>query len=275
MFVSFRKYHTNAEYPPALCGPHCNQHTGTCFACPDDHYWGEYCNISCRTIDKDCDRCQSAGKQCSICNQDVSSSSCSSNCYPNCADCGDNGYCYHCLQGFWGRNCTMMCLENCLFCNKFNGACQRCIDGLWGENCTKLCSFNNCSHCNLRNGMCETCEIGLWGPSCENKCSAGCADTRCEKNTGACEICKHLYWGVSCNLTCTIDNCESIIACSKAIGPSCYKCINGKWGIHCSNDCPENCVNDCETRSGDCQVITVASKLSTTQIPSEANLKCR
>ena len=55
-------------------------------------------------------------------------------------------------------------------------------------------------------------------------------------------------------MSCIIDDCESMIGCSRELGPSCFKCKAGKWGIRCSEDCSTNCSDGCNINSGECLI---------------------
>ncbi|XP_061166268.1 uncharacterized protein LOC133175166 [Saccostrea echinata] len=126
------------------------------YGCPDEGYYGEYCNQSCP------ENCHNQ-----ICNITT-------------------GNCINCTAGYQGPKCSQVCDEhtyglecslscgNCSdgdTCHHVNGTCLKgCSEGVEGEACQKECS------------------PGYYGKGCIHECSVNCGvPRRCNRFTGECE----------------------------------------------------------------------------------------
>ncbi|KAK0046273.1 platelet endothelial aggregation receptor 1 [Biomphalaria pfeifferi] len=75
------------------------------------------------------------------------------------------------------------------------------------------------------------CPSGFWSLPCNKRCPTSCPDD-CDRDTGACN---NVCIGRSNPPQCDAD------------------CIDGRWGIHCRNDCSNECTeNICHVRKGLC-----------------------
>ena len=270
------------------CGSSCNQNTGECYRCEDQHFWGTLCNESCSLNNTGCELCDITSQKlrCKKCKpgfEDTCKLDDTTVCPENCISCNSktkNCY-FNCVQGFWGQNCTNTCMNaNCdhTGCNKNNGDCDWCLSGWWGSDCTKHSDLQHCAHCNRQSGVCDLCMDGFWGSRCENTCSDGCVESRCEMHTAKCAQCKGLFWGDACNMSCLLDDCESMFGCTREFGPSCFKCKLGKWGDRCSKPCPKNCAYGCKIDTGKClnkEQTADATGQKEIQEAAETDIKCK
>ncbi|KAH9492446.1 hypothetical protein Btru_029124 [Bulinus truncatus] len=90
-----------------------------------------------------------------------------------------------CQVGFYGRNCTYGCSQNCVDgkCDPTSGHCYGCIPGYFGEYCDLDCNAtyfgqdclykcsSSCLHqlCHPTNGTCLQCPIGKGGDDCHGR----------------------------------------------------------------------------------------------------------
>ncbi|KAF4525108.1 hypothetical protein B566_EDAN006331, partial [Ephemera danica] len=109
-----------------------------------------------------------------------------------CTDGCDNGWqgtnCSipECEDGRYGKNCSMLCSDNCMeYCNKDNGSCvQGCKPGWKGDTCN------------------SECDVGSYGIGCRKKCNGKCKnDETCNAVNGHCfNGCEDGFTGEKCDL---------------------------------------------------------------------------
>eukprot|EP00105_Crassostrea_gigas_P040076 XP_019924224.1 PREDICTED: platelet endothelial aggregation receptor 1-like [Crassostrea gigas] len=98
---------------------------------------------------------------------------CSINCRNGCSP--DNGDCYDCLEGLFGRKCNETCGSGCVSgCDQITGHCT-CKQG-WEEN------------------KCVECRPNYYGVLCDKPCSPKCNLGTCFANNGTCDS------GCKCNI---------------------------------------------------------------------------
>ena len=189
--------------------------------CPDNHFYGNSCNIPCNESRDYCDTCTRKGR-CTSCKS------------PN----------------FWGYNCTKFC-ENCPGHEcKNNGTCidqdKNCIGNNYtGERCDEECSSinPNCLYCNRSKECFECVNKTLYGNECNIPCDL-CPGT-CD-NDGICynknDSCiNDSYTGPSCSELCSNKH-PNCFRCDR--NNTCLECIDRtKFGEKCETqcgECPEN-----------------------------------
>ncbi|WAR16548.1 PTPRT-like protein [Mya arenaria] len=135
--------------------------------------------------------------------------------------------CDICHAGYYGEQCQNPCPRTCTTCSS-STLCTSCKNGYHsgpGTSCLYLCN-KECLSC-TNNTFCTACKvrdngIAYYGSDCSIICSNSCKDNLCDID-GHC-------------LECAYPN---------LLGDSCDKCINGKYGNLCNNNCPQNCYSGC------------------------------
>lgn len=110
-----------------------------------------------------------------------------------------------------------------VFISYFEGCCR----GFYGLSCME-CN-KSCSSCDAANGECLSCVNSLYGEKCDKQCPYNCSDGQCDRKTGSCRGCHIGFYG---------SNCQP--------------CENGKYGRNCSDFCSNQCLEDCDARTGAC-----------------------
>ena len=255
------------------CGLHCSncdQYNNTCFEC-DKLFWGEKCENNCakHCFNQICSKingsciCEENFIQkegCDECISNYTGEDCNENCYEGCnlniKNCDRYSKECECKHGFYLKNCSMKCSENCLngTCNNLTGYCGVCKETFYGDFCNDKCP-NNCITCDRINGSCIYCEEHYYLKNGECiKCSNDCFNETCYNETGICKECKENdKYGDFCNKICP-ENClrkedNNIRICDRNDG-DCYECKGHFTGEKCTNceekyynlsTCEENC----------------------------------
>ena len=239
----------------------CDQYNNKCYECKKS-FWGENCEEKCpkhcinQTCSKDKGKCECEKnfvqkEGCNECILNYTGEYCNDNCFVGCNLSKGNcdRYTKECIcnKGYFLKDCSMECSENCLEknCNNMTGYCFECINGFYGDFCNDKCP-DNCKKCNRENGKCETCEDNYYLK--EEKCiecSEDCLNKTCNNITGRCINCKNNdKYGDFCNKTCPINCVEDEMKgnCERTNG-TCNKGCKGNFnGIYCNN-CKEEYYN--------------------------------
>ena len=143
----------------------------------------------------------------------------------------------------YGDTCEHSCPIHCVNCQ--NGSfCSQCERENWGVTCEKKCSTECLNKdCDKETGKCYDCDGMKHGDYCEQDCPSNCIDGRCDQNGTCLKGCKDLsFYGDQCDVACNskIDHCVECEVTEQG-GVECRTCSQGKYGIACESDCPENC----------------------------------
>ena len=312
----------------------CEDETGKCYSCSSLNVYGDFCEQICSPF------CVDDFKNETLCDRDkgtcnygckpgnFSNDKCDG-CYPGfypidkgCnLECSDNcenkmncdekdGSCPACNIGFWGKNCTQICSEQCKKreCSHEDGKCLECVDGFYKnktsgdclscpENCIDCEDEDKCTSCiegkyginqckeqcsehcegdscEIEKGKCN-CQSKYFGEKCESICE-GCSDNGCEDKNGICNdhYCLDNYYDPrKCNQKCS-DQCLDK-KCDIFTG-ECLSCPENYWGVRCEKRCSNECKDDgrldcCYIKDNDRISKGVEIKLS--NIANKNNLK--
>ncbi|XP_052764497.1 protein draper-like [Mya arenaria] len=281
-------YGHRCKYSCPLNCATCDQSVGrSCFTCKDSFYdINSVCSMSCplgcdgTCNDKGtCITCISnfEGARCDACIPGKYGEDCSMNChYQNCRCTDWNGcdscktgfagtLCMECVAGKYGSNCNISCPNVCKGTCMRNGVCIECITGYYGEHCNVMCSKgcsggvcyrNGTCYCtdNFTGKYCDECVAEKYGDNCQHECSVGCSVSYCDKKDGSClGGCIDGLYGMYCSQKCTdIDN--MCLKCSQ-LGGTCLMCNKGFYPNEngdCTT-CNSNCNNgQCNPETGKC-----------------------
>ncbi|XP_052763376.1 uncharacterized protein LOC128205628 isoform X3 [Mya arenaria] len=195
----------------------------TCDTCYNGYY-GYQCTSRCPTT---CNTCSSS-TSCTSCNDGFHGNQCQNSCPSTCKTCLSSSFCTVCNDGYYGDQCQYSCPSTCKACNS-SSFCTSCWDGhhsgsgamcLFHCNpeCLSCTNETSCTACKTRSG------IGYYRNDCSSQCSRKCKDYLCDIY-GHCLECADPHF----------------------LGSSCDRCINGKYGSLCHNNCPVNCYSDCSS----------------------------
>ncbi|XP_052764466.1 multiple epidermal growth factor-like domains protein 10 isoform X2 [Mya arenaria] len=187
---------------------------------------------------------------CSCCNQGTG---CSYN-----AQLGIDNYCWGgCVDGYMSPQCQKRCgYQRCQTCST-ETTCETCYAGYYGDQCKSLCP-STCTTC-TSSTLCTSCNDGFHsgsGSTCTYMCNTKCLSCTNISSCTACEVKSGIgYYGSDCSMICS-NKCKDYICdmygnclqCEEPnfIGDNCGRCIDGKYGSQCKNDCPVNCLS-CES----------------------------
>ncbi|KAK3594212.1 hypothetical protein CHS0354_027328 [Potamilus streckersoni] len=120
----------------------------------------------------------------------------------------------HCVDGFYGNNCSHSCGRCLHSCDKVDGHCPTgCQNGWNGAECLQACDVNYYGNCSERCGHCKDSSV-------------------CDKVNGSCAsgLCSEGWKGDKCNIECN----------------STY------YGINCAQPCGHCLNNTCDRFTGNC-----------------------
>ena len=243
----------------------CDREKGTCnYGCKpignfsndkcDQCYPGFYpiaggCNLECSDNCENKLNCDEKDGSCPACNIGFWGKNCTQICSEQCKkkECGhDDGKCLECVDGFYKNKTSgdcASCPENCIDCED-EDKCTSCIDGKYGINqCKEECSVNcDGDSCEIEKGKCK-CKNKFFGEKCESICE-GCSDNGCEDKNGICNdhYCLDNYFDPrKCNQICS-DKCLEK-KCDIFTG-ECISCPENYWGEKCEKKCSNECRED-------------------------------
>ncbi|XP_052765203.1 cell death abnormality protein 1-like [Mya arenaria] len=170
-----------------------------------------------------------------------------------CRICSTEATCDTCYDGYYGDLCQSLCPSTCTTCTS-GTLCTSCRDGYYGDLCQSLCP-STCNTC-TSGTLCTSCRDGHHSGSglmCIYTCRAECLS--CANGT-SCTACKFRagigYYGNDCSNVCS-NKCKDFLCdiygnCLECDDPNftggnCDICIDGKYGIDCSRNCPVNCLS--------------------------------
>ena len=275
---------------PGTCEGNCTE-TGGCEKCKDDKYYSLWCDKECPEKCKDgkCNKqdgtceCEEffEGETCDHCIFNHTGENCEETCNEGCdisleekRNCDKDGKC-DCKIKYFDEKCNQECPSNCNFekgnCDKKTGQCQECMDGFHGAYCNETCS-SNCKKCDQIDGKCTVCEDKYFvnaDGECET-CPNTCKNNKCTIN--GCDSCtSEDNYGEFCNLTCPIHclkNETTQTKCDRSTGicsgkceeqfqgPKCDLCLEGYYGINCTEKCSDGCVKkNCDKETGGCDCL--------------------
>ena len=225
--------------------------------------------------------CDEKDGSCPACNIGFWGKNCTQICSEQCKkrECShEDGKCLECVDGFYKNKTSGDCLscpENCIDCED-EDKCTSCIEGKYGINqCKEQCS-EHCEgdSCEIEKGKCN-CQSKYFGEKCESICE-GCSDNGCEDKNGICNdhYCLDNYYDPrKCNQKCS-DQCLDK-KCDIFTG-ECLSCPENYWGVRCEKRCSNECKDDgrldcCYIKDNDRISKGVEIKLS--NIANKNNLK--
>ncbi|XP_052763267.1 multiple epidermal growth factor-like domains protein 6 [Mya arenaria] len=195
---------------------------------------------------------QSFSQDCSLCNCCKQGTGCSNN-----YQLGIDNYCWGgCKDGYMSPQCQKPCVnERCTTCST-NTTCDSCNDGYYGDQCQSQCP-STCTTC-TSSTVCTSCNDGYHSGSrslCLYMCKKECLTCT---NTTSCTACKVKtgigYYGSDCSMICS-NKCKYFLCdingnCLKCADPdftggNCDRCVEGKFGRVCNNDCSSCKDNHC------------------------------
>ncbi|WAR16528.1 PTPRT-like protein, partial [Mya arenaria] len=176
---------------------------------------------------------------------------------PRCRSCSTESTCDTCYNGYYGYQCTSRCPTTCNTCSS-STSCTSCNDGYYGDQCQYSCP-STCKACNS-SSFCTSCWDGHHsgsGAMCLFQCNPECLSCTNETSCTACKTRSGIgYYRNDCSSQCSrkckdylCDIYGHCLECADPhfLGSSCDRCINGKYGSLCHNNCPVNCYSDCSS----------------------------
>ncbi|WAR30160.1 PTPRS-like protein [Mya arenaria] len=238
----------------------CDRLNGNCISCDKGH-WGyacDACNVQCKTCNH--------SNGCLECNVGYYGQTCDKECGAYCQTCDRTNGCLQCLPGYYTHN--NICAE-CSY--RSNGCtctskeqCSGCVDGYFLDPplCSKCPEY--CSNCNksslFGSTVCTSCPADTFGKTCQYFCSQDCKNGYCDEENPdeTCSQCANGRFGEKCEHICSLGceprNCtkETGSCTCKAgwNGQRCETCMDGYYGRHCNNSCPNLC-QTCD-KNGQC-----------------------
>ena len=165
----------------------CYDNNGTCINCKDDHFYGDFCNISVSQNLKNCTRAKQNGERCLECKeQKYFGEKCENECNDGCKDkkCKIDGKCEGCSAIYYGLYCNNTC-DGCgsIGCDD-QGYCKdfKCVKGKFGLKCDGDCECrdnSNSLECGKFSKECLNCKFGYFGTQCEKRCNFKCKTGLC------------------------------------------------------------------------------------------------
>ena len=173
----------------------CEDKIGKCINCQDEHFYGDFCNITVGNGDLiNCSKAIQNGTKCTECkNGTTYGNKCENECSEGCQDKAEDGKsickiedgaCEGCIDIYFGKYCT----EKCSGCGEKGcddqGYCKefKCIEGKYGLKCDGNCDCgtnSNTLECGKFSKECLNCKFGYYGTSCEKKCDYKCKTGLC------------------------------------------------------------------------------------------------
>ncbi|WAR16435.1 TENX-like protein [Mya arenaria] len=225
----------------------------------------------------------SQSQECSPCSCCKPGTGCSYN-----AQLGIDTYCWGgCKDGYIRPQCQKPCVyKHCKTCST-GSTCDTCYDGYYGDTCKSLCP-STCTTC-IFSTVCTSCKDGFYSgstTSCLYQCKPNCLSCTNGTSCTVCGVRDNIgYYGSDCSMICS-NKCKDSLCdifgnCFQCADPNfkgdnCDRCIDGKYGSQCKNNCPVNCLScesatNCTSCTDGFKDITCSMK---TECPDNCNLFC-